>query len=214
MRLFLNNTVSIHLPTRGEHKGGDGFTLLEILVAVAILSIVLAAIYSTFFLSHRALEGMDESLIRLQESRNAVDILRRELDAACFSGKDSGTFLQLRDRDFHGKQTAHLDFTSFSVLRPGLSRISYYVEERDGRLTLMKKVEAPNSRDKVEGVDIIEGLDEFTVEAKYNNTWVKTWDTELNQGVPGEIRISLAVMIKGRTITLSDMSRPMYGGAL
>ena len=64
--------------------GKTDFTLIEILVAVAILSVVLAAIYSTFFLSHKAIEGMDESMVKFQEARRALDILRRELDSAFY----------------------------------------------------------------------------------------------------------------------------------
>ena len=51
-----------------------GFTLLEVLIAVAILSIVLTALYGTFFMSSRAMEDMDESTTKLQESRKAIDI--------------------------------------------------------------------------------------------------------------------------------------------
>lgn len=214
MSLFLNrsNPIPPHPPlTKGGQRGGAGFTLIEILVAVAILSIVLAAIYSTFFLSHRAIEGMDESLLKLQESRNAIDILRRELDSVYYEGKNDSTILQIQDRDLYGKQAAQLTFTSFSVLRPGISRISYYIEDKDGNLNLLKKIESPYSKEETEGVDIIEGLEEFTVEAKYNNTWVKTWDTEINKNLPDEIRITLSVMVKGKKMTLSDISKPMYG---
>jgi hypothetical protein len=40
---------------------------------------------------------------------------------------------------------------------------------------------------------------------------VKTWDTGINTGVPEEIRINLAVSIKGRTVTLFDISSPKIG---
>ncbi|MFA6054858.1 MAG: hypothetical protein WC769_05735, partial [Thermodesulfovibrionales bacterium] len=61
-----------------------------------------------------------------------------------------------------------------------------------------------------EGADIIEDLEEFTIEAKYQDKWVKTWDTGITKKMPDEIKISLSVMIKGRKVTLSDMARPMY----
>ena len=185
-----------------------GFTLLEILVAVAILSIVLAAIYSTFFLSYRAIEGLDESMLKLQESRNAIDILRRELDSAVYRRNETNTLLKIEDRDIYGKQAAQLTFTTFSLLRPGLSKISYYIEEKDGKLNLFKKVESPYVNKETEGVDIIEDLEEFTVEAKYNNNWVKTWDTEITRAKPKQIRISMSIFIKGKKVTVSDISQP------
>jgi general secretion pathway protein J len=206
--------LPLHPPlTKGGQKGG-GFTLLEILIAVAILSIVLAAVYSTFFLSERAIEGVDESMLKLQESRRAIDIMRCELDSALYKNTDAATFLQMQDRDIRGEQASQLSFTAFSTLRPGLSRISYYIEENDNKLNLMKKIDSPYSNKETEGVDIIEDLEAFTVEAKYNDKWVKTWDTDVNGEIPDEIRISLTVSIKGKSVMLSDVSKPRIGKSL
>jgi prepilin-type N-terminal cleavage/methylation domain-containing protein len=189
----------------------SGFTLLEVLIAVTILSVILASIYSTFFLSHKAMEGMDESLTKLQEARRAIDILRCELEATYQSEQDTNTFFRIEDRDVYGKQTTQLVFTTFSTLRPGLSKISYYVEEKDGKLSLFKRVESPYSKEESEGVDIIEDLDGFTVEAKYNDTWVRTWDAAVNKAKPEELRIGLAMVVKGHTITLNDIAKPRIG---
>jgi prepilin-type N-terminal cleavage/methylation domain-containing protein len=192
-------------------RSNYGFTLIEVLIAAAILSIVLAAVYSTFFLSHRAIEGMDESMVKLQESRRALDILKRELDSAVFIGDDKSTVFKMQDRDVFGKQTSQLSFTTFSILRPGISRIVYYIEDKDGKLNLYKKVESPYKNEETEGVDIFEDLEDFTIEAKYNNQWVKTWDTDITKGTPDEIRISLSVMVKERKVTLFDLSKPRIG---
>jgi general secretion pathway protein J len=188
-----------------------GFTLLEVLIAVAILSIVLTALYGTFFMSSRAMEDMDESMTKLQETRKAVDILRRELESAYCIDDDEKTFVKVIDKDLYGKQATQLEFTAFTTVRPGLSKISYYMEEKDRKRTLFKKIGSSFGKEKSEGTDIIEDLDEFTIEAKYQDKWVKTWDTGITKKMPDEIKISLSVMIKGRKVTLSDMARPMYG---
>jgi len=210
MSLFLSEDE------RGRMREGRqaGFTLMEIVIAVAILSVILAAIYSTFFLSHRAIEGMDESMLKLQESRKAIDVLRCELDASYHERTDASTFLRIADRDVYGKQASQLSFTTFSTLRPGLSRISYYIEEKDGKLNLLKKIESPYSKEESEGVDIIEDLEGFTIEAKYNDQWIKTWDTDINKDKPEEIRIGLTMMIKGKEVTLSDVSKPRIGRSI
>ncbi len=198
-----------------EFLNKRGFTLIEVLIATTILSVVLAAIYSTFFLSHRAMEGMDEHMLKIQESRKALDILRRELDSVYFDSGDKYTSFKIEDRDIYGKQATQLTFTTFSTLRPGLSRISYYIEEKDGKLNLFKKIESPyfneNNREETQGVDIIENIEAFAIEAIYNDNWVKTWDTEIIQGLPEKLRISLTIKIKGRDVILSDMSRPRIG---
>ncbi len=197
-----------------EGQGGIGLTLIEVLVALAILTTVLAAIYSTFFLSHRAIEGMDESMLRLQEARKAVDILRCELDSSYYEEKDANTFLRIQDKDVYGKQSSQLSFTTFSMLRPGLSSISYYIEDKDGKLNLLKKVESPYSKEKAEGIDLIEDLEAFTVEAKYDDKWVRTWNTDVNKERPEEIRIGLTMLIKGEKVILSDVSKPRIGRSI
>jgi general secretion pathway protein J len=191
-----------------KERRNCGFTLIEILIAVAILSIVLAAVYSTFFLTERALDGLDESMVRLQEMRRAIDIFRRELDSVFWEGDDKNTLLKIQDRDVYGKQTTEITFTTFTTVRPGLSRISYSVEEKDSKLNLMKKVESPYHDERTEAVDIIEDLEAFSVEVKHNGQWVKTWNTEIARNIPEEIRISLSSKMKDNTVTIFDVARP------
>ncbi|NWF76013.1 MAG: prepilin-type N-terminal cleavage/methylation domain-containing protein [Nitrospirae bacterium] len=191
-----------------------GFTLIEILIASAILSIVLVAVYSTFFLTEKALNGLDESMVKMQEMRRAIDIFRRELDSVFWSEADEKTLLKIQDRDLYGKQTTEITFTTFTPLKSGLSRISYFVEEKDNKLNLMKKIESPYHDEKVEAVDIIENLESFSVEVRYKGQWVKTWDTEIARNIPEEIRIRLSSKIRDNTLDIFEISKPKIGRTL
>lgn len=191
-----------------------GFTLLEILVAVALLSVILAAVYSTFHLSHRAMEGMDESLLALQESRTVMDVLARELESASFDPVRKHMSFTLEDRDLYGKQASRLSFTTLSPIVPGLSLVSYYVEEKDGRQVLFKKIRPAHLKNDTAGAELIEGIDSFSVEVQEAGKWVKTWDTtEIGRG-PLEIRVTLTMKIKGRPVTLYETLRPRIGNAV
>jgi general secretion pathway protein J len=193
----------------------DGFTLLEMLIATALLAIILAALYSTFFLSQRAIDGLDESLIKLQECRNALDVIGREAESLLYTRTNSHSFFKVEDKDIYGKQASRLSFTSFSPLNYGLSAISYYVEEKDGVLTLYKKMENPyKPDDTVKGVDLIEGVGSFTVEVKQGDKWVKTWDTIETGSAPPEIRITITALLKDRPVSLFETVRPMIGGTI
>lgn len=198
----------------GRRRKNCGFTLIEILIASAILSIVLVAVYSTFFLTEKALNGLDESMVKMQEMRRAIDIFRRELDSVFWSEADEKTLLKVQDRDLYGKQTTEITFTTFTPLKSGLSRISYFVEEKDNKLNLMKKIESPYHDEKVEAVDIIENLESFSVEVRYNGQWVKTWNTEIARNIPEEIRIRLSSKIKDNTLDIFEISRPKIGRTL
>ncbi len=197
--------------------GAGGFTLLEVLIAFAITCIVLAALYSTFFLSHRAVETVDDSLLRLQEARSVMDILKRELESAeCIPGKDYSIF-KLGDRDFYGKQASQLAFSSFSPLIPGLSKINYIVEEDEKKLVLKKAIiSAYDKSGEAKPVGLIEDIDSFSVEVKFNDKWVKTWDSTLSNCPSDDIRISVNVSTKRGEppISISDIARPRIGRPL
>ena len=115
-----------HKKNYGKACSCQGFTLIEMLLAIAILSIVLVALYSTFFLSQKAMEGAGDTLVSLQEGRMAIDTLRRELDSAVFSASNQFTLFMMKDTDIYDKKVSTLSFTAFSPSIPGLANIEYY----------------------------------------------------------------------------------------
>jgi general secretion pathway protein J len=198
-----------------RHGTEEGFTLLELLIATALLAIILGALYSTFFLSHKAIDGLDDSLVNLEGCRNALDVIGRESESLFYKRTNTHSFFKLEDRDIYGKQASRLSFTAFSPLTYGLSTISYYVEEKDGVLTLYKKVENPyKTDDTAKGVDLIDGVGAFTVEVKDGDKWVKTWDTGVTGNAPAEIRITITALLQGRPVSLFETVSPMIGGTL
>lgn len=196
----------------------EGFTLIEVLIALAIVSAVIAALYSTFFLSHRAIEAIDDSLVRIQESRNVTDVLKREAESAFYERGKTYALFKLEDKDFYGKQASRLTFTSFSALLPGLSKITYSVDEDNGKMILKKKIISAYARsDRAKDVELIEDIEAFTIEAKYNGRWVKTWDSELTNSMPEEIRITVKIMKRdkegksGTPFTITENMRTRIG---
>lgn len=200
----------------------NGFTLLELLISTALLAIVLSALYSTFFLSHKAIVGLDESLIKLQECRNAVDMIGREAESLFrgqgYVAQSNYPLFKAEDRDIYGKQASRLTFTSFSPFSRGLSAMSYYVEEKDGIRTLYKKMDnpyrPPDKNNTTKGVELIEGLDSFAVEARDGEKWLKTWDTTEIGKLPDEIRITITALIRDRPVSLFGTFKPRIGKAL
>ncbi|MFA4916621.1 MAG: prepilin-type N-terminal cleavage/methylation domain-containing protein [Syntrophales bacterium] len=197
-----------------------GFTLLEVLIAFAVTSVLLTALYSTFALSHRALGVIDESLLKLQESRFFVDTLKREIESGLYSADKNYSFFKMDDRDYYGRQTSQLFITCFSPLVTGLSRINYTVEERNGNLVIKKHI-IPAFSEPLEnkGVDMLEEIESFTLEARSGDSWVKTWDSTLSKSIPDEVRISVTILIRnkdkredcGTPFFISDIARPRIG---
>ena len=199
----------------------DGFTLLEIIVALGISVIVMTALYSAFFLSRKAVDAVDNSLLRLQESRALLDTMKREMESALYdpnkiaNGK-AYTLFKLEDRDFYGKQASRVSFTSFSPLVAGLAKIDYFVEEDSGKLVLKKKIGSVFTQaNEPKSVELMEDVESFTVEARYGDKWVKTWDSAESK-MPEEVRVFVKVSAKkGETpFTAYDVARPKYGKPL
>ena len=70
-----------------KHLGSNccqGFTLVELLVGIAIFSIVMAGIYSVFVRANRAYISQEQVVAAQQEARAALDILGREIRMAGF----------------------------------------------------------------------------------------------------------------------------------
>jgi len=182
------------------------------LLAIALLSIVLVALYSTFFLSQKATEGAGDTLVRLQEGRMALDTLRRELASAVFSRSNQFTLFVMKDMDIYDKKVSTLSFTAFSTYIPGLSNIEYYIEEREGRLVLMKKINPYWNIDiNMKGTEIIEDVYGFTVESLYNGQWVSIWDAGETGKVPDELRVTITVRVRDKLIPLFEIIRPGTG---
>jgi type II secretory pathway component PulJ len=181
---------------------------MEVLIALAIFSIMLTVLYSSLFISHRALEGSDTTLLTLHELRTAMDRIQREVEAALPEKKEDNPFL-IRDRDLFGRQASQLEFSTILSASPGASAVSYYVEQVEDKLVLFKK-SAPSFEglDDVRAAEMLDEINSFTVEAKKDGIWLKTWQ---DKKLPDELRITISVPYMGKELTLTKTIRPKIG---
>jgi len=192
-----------------------GFTLLELLLAFALLSILLGSLYSTFFLSHKAMEGRDVCLVKLQECRMVLDTLCREIESACESRDRKDSLFKIEDRDFHGRQASRLTFRSFSPLMPGASTISYYVDETEGKLTLYKRMHSTyGGRTEEQGIEVVEDIAAFVVEAWDGTRWVRTWDVSETKRFPVNFRVIISAHLQDRQLSFFGKARPQVGRSI
>jgi prepilin-type N-terminal cleavage/methylation domain-containing protein len=88
------------LPLSSICNNNKGFTLLEVLVAMALLVILSAALYGTFFSLMRGRETAVAKMEARRELSATLDQLRRELSAACYEApfrrRGPGLFRQAR----------------------------------------------------------------------------------------------------------------------
>jgi hypothetical protein len=194
------------------------------MISITLLVIILGVVYSSFFTVQGAIERFDSVSLKYHEVRTLLDIMRREVEAAFLETNQSSsqvknTGLVIEDRDINGKTTSKLYVTAFSFKDSGLNAISYYIEDNNGKLSLIK-AEAPAfmlltgpSADRY-SLEMVDGIESFSIETLYNNKWVRTWDTNQTGSLPEIVKISIEFDDKGKKVVLTEYARPKIGKQL
>ncbi len=206
-----------HCPSLRTH---NGFTLIEVLISLSLLIIVLGSVYSTFFSVQRAVERFDGVSLKYHEVRTALDIMRREIESSLLKNPEveddsilKASFI-IEDRDVFGKSTSSLDLTAFSFRGSGLSTVSYFVKPVEKTLNLLKTEKPTSTKSEGYTMDIIEGIESFSIETLFNDRWVKTWDTKNTGELPDVVKISIEFDNNGQIVRLTEYARPKVGKQL
>jgi prepilin-type N-terminal cleavage/methylation domain-containing protein len=76
-------------PARVKPSRSQGFTLLELLIGVAVFGIVMVAVYSVFSSANRVYASQEQIVAAQQEARSALEILGREIRMAGLIASDN-----------------------------------------------------------------------------------------------------------------------------
>jgi prepilin-type N-terminal cleavage/methylation domain-containing protein len=209
----------------------SGFTLIEVLLSLVLFTILLGTVYSSFFTIQRALDRFDGVSLKYHEVRSALDVMRREVESAFLyqspflaSGKKQTAFV-MKDRDIFSKSASVMSLTAFTFTGSGTKSVSYYVEEKNKVLVLMKAESPPlfltiknpvepSLKEKGYALEMIEGIEGFSVEVFFNNKWIKTWDSHETGKLPEVVRFTIEFDDRGRRVRLSEYARPQIGTQL
>lgn len=197
---------------RGE--GERGFTLLELLVATAIGSIVIFALYMSFSSVLTGRSSIDERAERIRAVERFVDAFSREVRSAYLSGANRATFF--RGALGHGSlPSGTIEFTTINYPASGASgdlvAIRYSVSETEGGLpVLFKELWNPyvigGEHVRVEVLQDIRGFDL----SFYNGiSWAAAWDGALENSAPVAVSAALKIMDRGVEKEIGTLARTM-----
>jgi len=195
-----------------------GFTLLEVLVGLALLSIICGALYGTYFALVRGDESARQGMQLRRETAMTLDLLRRELAAVSWNRDDKLTRFAVEDRDSFGKPASVLTFTTVTTPSLGTGPVSdqlavkFRVASKDNRLSLMREAKEPHLLADPVPYPQLEELEGFLVECYDGRNWVKSWDTTLNQSLPKAVRVTIRLMMDGKPVEFQAISSPRGGG--
>jgi general secretion pathway protein J len=196
----------------------NGFSLLELLVALALMVILSGALYGTYF---SLMRGRDMATAKMDERRElsvTLDRLRRELSAAFYNTANKRLHFVVEDRDYFGKPASILDFTALAPPRSDQQPVSDQVQliyqgaEKEKKLQLERQEKDIYATIAPLPYPQMEELEGFLVECYDNGIWVRTWDTTLNNGrLPTRVKITISLKEGVKTMDYSTIAIPRMG---
>jgi general secretion pathway protein J len=206
-------------------RAARGFTLVELLVAIVVLSLISVLIYNAFASMKRSREGIERVDDRYREGRLAMTRMVRELQSAYISlHAPINTSLLVQRTAFiasTGTPADRLDFNSFSNRRIDKNshvsdqcELSYFGSanpEISGVTDLARRISTtldlePKKGGRVEVLATDIDLFDLQYLDPVTGNWVETWDT--TQSVTGQpARLPVQVRI---VLVLNGGSRQGY----
>jgi len=189
-------------------KRASGFTLLELLIAFTILSLILLVIAGAMRLGSASWERGEEKAEKYQKSRIAFNLLSQQLKSA-YPYKIKAKQAEPDYFAFQGTSDSLRFVSSFSLKskRPeGLVFVTYKIEEEKSSEKVLKVCEqrvlnkdfmeqTPKDEDFL---PLIEGLSdikfEYYKEAEDEETsgeWMEVWDGKEETELPRQIRVNI-----------------------
>ena len=177
-----------------------GFTLLEVLLAMAVLALVTAICYGAFHLGIRAIERGEVAVVGAQRLRVATDVIIRQIKSAVpYAARN-------RDEDiypfFFGGAT-WVTFVTATGLEGGggLSRVSYQVVDDPPRLVVSESsffspdqlgrdpVDKHGERSAVLLENFRELRFEYMLSDGIDSEWRTDWNAHDEEALPAAVRI-------------------------
>ncbi|NUP06137.1 MAG: prepilin-type N-terminal cleavage/methylation domain-containing protein [Polyangiaceae bacterium] len=208
---------------RRSNRSRRGITLIEVLVALAVLALVASLVYGAFDAMSRTRTGVEGASERYHQGRSAVSRMSREIQSAFLSMHRplQNPGLQVSQTIFKGTDGGttgdRLDFTSFSHRRLGFgshesdqNELSYFITSGNRARTAkggnvdtldLARREATiiDMEPTTGGVSQIlaEDVVEFDLQYMDGTTgdWLDHWDSSAEQfeRLPRYVRIELAI---------------------
>lgn len=190
-----------------------GFTLLEVLVALALLAIIATAVYGTYFTLFKGKESTIAGMEERRALRETLDALRRELDGAWFRRNSQQLRFVVEDRDHFGKPASRLAFVTMAPpAPPGMPvsdqvAVAYSVVVKGEQLILARSSQGAQLDAEPLNYPQMENIEGFLVECSADGSkWVRSWDTGINGTMPKAVRVTLQLRENDRTVGYTTLA--------
>jgi len=192
---------------RKGHKRYGAFTLVELLISLAILSIVAALAYTSLVSVRRVVDIHRRNEESLRNIRSFVQRLDVELSSATYVRSASQTLFQSKRVEMDGKVSSTLVFTTISPFsiydigrREEIIRIEYEVtlHDKDRDRIVLRRKEYPHiliegSLQEPVEYTVSQELTSFLLRFKKDGKWYESWDTGVMDLLPDSIEMTFSL---------------------
>ena len=205
-----------------------GFTLIEVLISIAILAAITSLLFGAFSALKHSKDGLSRMQDRQREARLAMTRMTRELQSAYLSAHvPINQALQIQKTIFKGERGTpgdRVDFTAFANKRldkdshvSDQCELSYYSSpnpDGSGTNDLVRRIDSeidlePTKGGKVEVLATdIDLLDLEYLDAQ-TGQWQESWDTTQTTGQPDRLplQVRIILVLNGGTRSSSNGGR-------
>jgi len=205
-----------------------GFTLIEVLISIAILAAITSLLFGAFSALKRSKDGLSRLQDRQREGRLAMARITRELQSAYLSAHMPLNQALLVQRTIfkgeRGTPADRVDFTAFANLRLDKNshasdqcELSYFGSpnpDGSGTNDLVRRIDTeldlePTKGGKVEVLATDIDLFDLQYLDAQTGQWQETWDTTQTTGQPDRLPLQVRVILvlNGGSRAASDRGR-------
>jgi prepilin-type N-terminal cleavage/methylation domain-containing protein len=184
------------LTTLKEYKG---FTLLEVVLSIALSSLLLLTIYFTYFGINKSINAASEEQEALEAGRILLELIKQDLRGIVPPPK-SIFISKIEDKD--GKDPSHrMDFITTSVMGGnafGLSVVGYFIyniPDKKEKIFVRRASKAKKSELVEEDMnyELSKMITSFKLAFYNGEDWVDEWDSRALGKMPKQVRIMITV---------------------
>ena len=184
-----------------------GFTLMEVLIATAILGIVMVIVYGSFVQTRRVIGRTEAAVDGLRGIRAVFSRITNDVGMAFLSTAGDNndiTFFVGTDDYEAGYPNDQIDFTSFSHVRRNSDakesyqmEVGYYLQKDfEGASVLMKREKPRIDVNPMYGGRTYELCEDIAgIDFRYldEDIWVESWDSRVSKKLPEAVEITIII---------------------
>jgi general secretion pathway protein J len=206
-------------------KNENGFTLVEVMVAVTIIALLLTSVYGVFTSAAGAKQRLEAEGEGYHQARVLFDRMGRELRGAYYQQGKAGVRLvggKTLD-DFPYLELTTTAGTPYGGRRGGISVVRYELRTDpeaaagDDTRVLMRdeySMFEPAGEERA-GYRLATGLGEMSVRFYKDGQWQEEWNTARDGGLPQMVEITLSMALEGIDVPFrSSFEIPLAAGGL